>query len=194
MRADLPLTWTTRSKRFETEALPHLGAIYRMARQLAGPEGADDIVQETFLRAWKYFETFNSETNCRAWLFRILRNTWISRWRKRRLELPLTETESETIEPYYDWEEEFLKGEFSMDMKQALSDLPADYRMAVLLADVEEFTYEEIARIMECPIGTVMSRLNRARRMLVRLIHAQREDGIAQKAAPLPEQTVRRKL
>jgi RNA polymerase sigma-70 factor (ECF subfamily) len=79
-------------------------------------------------------------------------------------------------------------------MKQALSDLPADYRMAVLLADVEEFTYEEIARIMECPIGTVMSRLNRARRMLVRLIQAQREEGIAQKTAPLPEQSMRRKL
>ncbi len=190
----MPLNWTTRSKRFETETLPHLGALHRMARQLAGPEGADDIVQETFLRAWKYFETFNSETNCRAWLFRILRNAWISRWRKRRLELPLTETESETIEPYYDWEEEFLKDEFSMDMKKALSDLPADYRMAVLLADVEEFTYEEIARIMECPIGTVMSRLNRARRMLVRLIHAQREEGLVQKTAPLPEQIVRRKL
>ena len=150
-------------------------------------------MQETFLRAWKYFETFNSETNCRAWLFRVLRNAWISRWRKRRLELPLTETESEAIEAYYDWEEEFLKDELSMDMKKALSDLPADYRMAVLLADVEEFTYEEIARIMECPIGTVMSRLNRARRMLVRLIQAQRE-GLVQKTAPLPEQTVRRKL
>jgi len=110
------------------------------------------------------------------------------------LELPLTETESETIEPYYDWEEEFLKDELSMDMKKALSDLPADYRMAVLLADVEEFTYEEIARIMECPIGTVMSRLNRARRMLVRLIKAQREEGLVQKTAPLPEQIVRRKL
>src|SRR6266852_9998478 len=175
------------------EALPHLGALYRMARQLTGPEGAEDIVQETFLRAWKYFETFDSATNCRAWLFRILRNTWISRWRKSRLELPLTETEVETIEPYYDWEDEFVKDEFSANMKRALSDLPADYRMAVLLADVEEFSYEEIARIMECPIGTVMSRLNRARRMLVRLIQAQRE-GLVQKTAPLPEQTVRRKL
>jgi RNA polymerase sigma-70 factor (ECF subfamily) len=165
-----------------------------MARQLAGSDGAEDIVQETFLRAWKYFETFDSATNCRAWLFRILRNTWISRWRKTRLELPLIETEAETIEPYYDWEEEFLKDELSAGIKSALADLPADYRMAVLLADVEEFSYEEIARIMESPIGTVMSRLNRARRMLVRLIRAQREEGIVEKTASIPDQTMRRKL
>ena len=164
-----------------------------MARQLAGPDGAEDIVQETFLRAWKYFETFDSATNCRAWLFRILRNTWISRWRKTRLELPLTESDVEAIEPYYDWEEELLRDELSASLKSALSDLPPDYRMVVLLADVEEFTYEEIARIMECPIGTVMSRLNRARRMLIRLLQAQREQGIAQKTAPLQEQTPRRK-
>jgi len=175
------------------EALPHLGALYRMARQLAGPEGADDLVQETFLRAWKYFETFDAATNCRAWLFRILRNAWISRWRKSRLELPLAEPEAETIEPYYDWEEEFLKDEFSADVKRALADLPPDHRMAMLLADVEEFTYEEVARIMECPIGTVMSRLNRARRMLVRLIRTQRQEGMTETSAPLPEQTARRK-
>ena len=186
--------WISRSKRFETEALPHLGSLYRMARQLVGPGGADDLVQETFLRAWKYFESFDSATNCRAWLFRILRNAWISRWRKSRLELPLTETESEVIEPYYDWEEEFLRNEFSAGVKQALSELPAEYRMAVLLADVEEFSYEEIARIMECPIGTVMSRLNRARRMLVRQIQMQRDEGAATKAIPLPEQSARRKL
>src|SRR6516164_5170736 len=188
----MPLPWTSRSRRFEKEALPHLGALHRMARQLVG-QAADDLVQETFLRAWKYFESFDSTTNCRAWLFRILRNTWISRWRKSRLELPLTETEAETIEPYYDWEVEVLKDEYSAGMKQALSDLPADYRIAVLLADVEEFSYEEIARIMESPIGTVMSRLNRARRMLVRLIQAQREEGIAEKAAPISQQTTRRK-
>jgi RNA polymerase sigma-70 factor, ECF subfamily len=190
----LALSWITRSKRFEMEALPHLGTLYRMARQLAGPDGAEDIVQETFLRAWKYFETFDSATNCRAWLFRILRNTWISRWRKNRLELPVTDADFETIEPYFDWEDEFLKDELSANVKRALSELPAEYRMAMLLADVEEFSYEEIARIMECPIGTVMSRLNRARRMLARLIQAQREEGTAEKAAPIPEQTMRRKL
>src|SRR6516225_6804739 len=138
----LPLAWTSRSRRLEEEALPHLGALHRMARQLVGARGADDLVQETFLRAWKYFESFESETNCRAWLFRILRNAWIARWRKSHLELPLAETESETIEPYYDWESEFIREEFSAGVKRALLGLPADYRMAVLLADVEEFKYQ----------------------------------------------------
>lgn len=190
----MPLTWVSRSKRFEKEAVPHLGALYRMARLLVGPTGADDLVQETYLRAWKYFHTFDRETNCRAWLFRILRNAWISRWRKTRLELPLTDSEAEAVEPYYDWEEEFLRCEFSANIKGALSELPTEHRMAVLLADVEEFTYEEIARIMECPIGTVMSRLNRGRRILVRVIRAKREQETGEKPATVPEQSFRRKL
>src|SRR5258708_34666992 len=133
------------------------------------------MVQEKFLSAWYYFETCYSASNCRAWLLRILKNTWISRWRKSRLELPLTETEAETIEPYYDWEGEVLKDEFSAGVERALSDLPAYYRIAGRLADVEEFNYEEVARIMECPIRTVMSRLNRARSMLVRRREAKRK-------------------
>ena len=185
------LGWTSRSKRFERDALPHLPAVYRMARQLAGAEAADDLVQETFLRAWKYFETFDSATHCRAWLFRILRNVWIGRWRKSRLELPVTETGEEQIEPYYDWEDEFLRAEMSADVERALSELPADYRFAILLADVEEFTYEEIAHVMECPIGTVMSRLNRGRKMLARLI---RTYGEAKGTGPKPDVFVRRKL
>ncbi len=166
----MTLGWTGRSKRFEREALPHLPALYRLARQLVGFEAADDLVQESFLRAWRYFDTFDSATNCRAWLFRILRNTWISRWRKRRLEIPLVDTGEEQIEPYYDWEDEFLRTEMSADVERGLSELPPEYRLVILLADVEDCTYEEIARIMECPIGTVMSRLNRARRTLARLI------------------------
>ena len=141
-----------------------------MARQLVGSEAAEDLVQETFLRAWKYFDTFDSASNCRAWLFRILRNVWIGRWRKSRLELPLAETGDEQIEPYYDWEDEFLRDQMSAEIERALSELPADYRLAILLADVEDLTYEEIARVTECPIGTVMSRLNRGRKMLGRLI------------------------
>jgi len=181
---------TLRAKHFERDALPHLPAVYRTARQLVGVESADDLVQETFLRAWKYFETFDPTTNCRAWLFRILRNVWIGRWRKSRMELPLVDTGGEQIEPYYDWEGEFLREELSADVEHALSELPPDYRLAILLADVEDCTYEEIARIMECPIGTVMSRLNRGRRMLARLIQAY---GNAEDSKNQPREFVRRK-
>jgi RNA polymerase sigma-70 factor (ECF subfamily) len=181
---------TPRAKQFEREVLPHLPAVYRMARQLVGVESADDLVQETFLRSWKYFETFDPTTNCRAWLFRILRNVWISRWRKSRLELPLADSGDEQIEPYYDWEGEFLRQELSADVERALSEVPQDYRLAILLADVEDCSYEEIARIMECPIGTVMSRLNRGRRMLARLIQAY---GNAKDFKNQPREVVRRK-
>ena len=170
--------------------MPHLPALYRLARQLVGAEAADDLIQETYLRAWKYFETFDSATNCRAWLFRILRNVWISRWRKSRLELPLAETGEEQVEPYYDWEDEFLSTEMSAVVERALSELPADYRLAILLADVEEFTYEEIARVTDCPIGTVMSRLNRGRKMLARLI---RTYGETKGSTPRPQEFTRRK-
>ena len=188
------LGWRSRSKRFETEALPHLPALFRMARQLAGPENADDLVQESFLRAWKYFDTFDKSTNCRAWLFRILRNAWITRWRKVRLKLPLTEMQEEPIEPYYDWEDEFLRQELSAEVQRALSELPAEYRMAILLADVEEFTYKGIAHIMDCPIGTVMSRLNRGRRMLGRMIRTRRQEVRPEMQIAPPEKPVRRKL
>lgn len=149
-----------------------------MAKQLVGPGAADDLVQESFLRAWKYRDTFDTATNCRAWLFRILHNVWITRWRKTRLELPLAGVQEELIEPYYDWEDDFLREELSAGMKDALSELPEEYRMTILLADVEEFSYKKIAHIMECPIGTVMSRLNRSRRMLLCSIRAQRVGAV----------------
>lgn len=181
------MRWKRQAKRFENEALPHVPALARMAKQLVGAGAADDLVQETFLRAWKYFDTFDEATNCRAWLFRILRNVWITRWRKTRLEIPLTETHEALIEPYYDWEDDFLRGELSLELRQALSELPEEYRMVVLLADIEEFSYKEIAQIMECPIGTVMSRLNRGRRMLGRLIRSQRESTHLPKQVVPPE-------
>lgn len=154
--------------------MPHLAAVYRLARQLGGPEKADDLVQETFLRAWTHFDQFDPASNCRAWLFRILHNAWISQWRKTRLELPVADLNELQTEPYYGWEGEFVREELSEDMQGALAALPDQYRWAVLLADVEELTYQEIARIVECPIGTVMSRLNRGRRMLDRLLRARR--------------------
>ena len=160
--------------RFKSLALPHLAAIYRLARQLAGPDRADDLTQETFLNAWAHFDQFDPTTNCRAWLCRILRNTWVSQWRKTRLELPVADIEDVPPEPWYDWERQRIDSDLSADMQWALDQLPEAYRWAVLLADVEEFTYQEIAATMECPVGTVMSRISRGRRMLGRLLNERR--------------------
>jgi RNA polymerase sigma-70 factor (ECF subfamily) len=160
------------AEQFEQLAVLHFTALYRAARSMSDAQTADDLVQETYLRAWKYFDSFDPTTNCRAWLFRILRNVWTDRWRKSRLEIPLTETDPGSTEGYYDWEHEFLKAEFSERVGKALAELPAEYRWSVLLADVEEFSYQEIAGILSCPIGTVMSRINRGRRMLARLIRS----------------------
>lgn len=157
--------------KFEALALPHLRSVYRLARQMAGPDRAEDLVQETFLKAWTHFDTFDPSTNCRAWLCRILHNTWVSQWRKTRLELPVADLDDVPAEPAYDWERERLSGVLSGDMQWAIDQLPEAYRWAVLLADVEELTYQEIAAAMACPIGTVMSRINRGRRMLGRLLH-----------------------
>lgn len=164
------LSMRTRSQ-FDALALPHLRSVYRIARQMAGPDRAEDLAQETFLKAWTHFHTFDPSTNCRAWLCRILHNTWVSQWRKTRLELPVGDLDDVPAEPAYDWERERLRGVLSVDMQWALDQLPETYRWAVLLVDVEELTYHEIAATMDCPIGTVMSRINRGRRMLGRLLH-----------------------
>lgn len=160
--------------RFEATAMPHLTAIYRLARQMAGADRADDLTQETFLRAWTHFDQFDPKTNCRAWLCRILHNAWISQWRKTRLELPVADVEDVRTEPSYDWEQERIEEDWSVDLQWALEQLPDAYRSAVLLADVEELTYQEIAATLDCPIGTVMSRINRGRRMLGRLLRERR--------------------
>jgi len=96
-------------EQFEKIALPHLRALYGVARQMVGSEKADDLVQETFLKAWKYFASFDPATNCRAWLFRILRNAWVNAWHKDRLGLPVASVEEAQLEPYYDWEGDLLK-------------------------------------------------------------------------------------
>lgn len=160
---------------FERLALPHLGAIYRLARQFAGADRAYDLVQETFLRAWSRFHQFESGSNCRAWLCRILHNAWVSNWRKTRLELAVAEVDEVRAELRYDWEADVIREELSHELQWALDQLPEAFRWAVLLADVEELTYHEISTVMHCPIGTVMSRLNRGRQMLARLLASRRE-------------------
>lgn len=161
-----------RKSQFEQYALPFMPEVYRLARQMSDEHRAQDLVQETYLRAWKYFASFKPGSNCRAWLFHILHNVWRDQWRRLRLEVPLTDEEEASIEPYYDWEDDFISDEPSPEFARALSQVPDVYRWAILLADVEELSYQEIAQVMNCPIGTVMSRVNRGRRTLARLIRA----------------------
>lgn len=169
----MPFKRAERLRRFEESAIPHLADVYRLARQMSDAQRAQDLTQETYLRAWRYFDSFEPGTNCRAWLCRILHNVWADHWRRSRAEFDESDPEA-FIEPYYDWENVFLNEELSEEVEGALAQLPEVYRWAVLLADVEELAYREIAEVMGCPVGTVMSRVNRGRRTLARLLRPER--------------------
>ncbi|HEX8293783.1 MAG TPA: sigma-70 family RNA polymerase sigma factor [Pyrinomonadaceae bacterium] len=169
----MPFDRAERLRRFEESAIPHLADVYRLARQMSGAQRAPDLTQEAYLRAWRYFDSFGQGTNCRAWLFQILHNVWHDHRRRSRAEFENSDPEA-FVEPSYDWEGEFISEELSEEVERALSQLPEVYRWAVLLADVEELSYREIAEVMGCPVGTVMSRVNRGRRTLARLLRPER--------------------
>ena len=176
--------------RFEAEALPLLQGIYSAAFRLTrNAADAEDLVQETFLRAYRGFHQFEPGTNLKAWLYRILTNTFINSYRKKQRE-PQTDSLDET-EDWYLYSRMAERGtepsaETSViealpdeDVQEALSSLPEQFRIAVLLADVEGFSYKEIAEITGVPIGTVMSRLHRGRKALEkRLWDVVRERGL----------------
>ena len=169
----MPFKRAQRLRQFEEAAIPHLADVYRLARQMSDAQRAPDLTQETYLRAWRYFDSFEQGTNCRAWLFRILHNVWADHWRRSRPEVEDYDG-ADSVEPYYDWEDDFLNEELSEEVEAALAQVPEVYRWAVLLADVEELSYREIAAVMGCPVGTVMSRVNRGRRTLARLLRPER--------------------
>jgi RNA polymerase sigma-70 factor (ECF subfamily) len=178
---------------FEREAMPHLPALYGSALRLCRNEGdAEDLVQETLLRAYRFFDTFEAGTNCKAWLFRILTNTFSNGYRENEREqeiLDEVESSDANLGQFVsagprDTESALLGHMVSKDVEQALATIPAEFRLAVVLADLEDFSYKEIADIMECPAGTVMSRLFRGRKMLQKLLYSYAiEQGIVKPGA-----------
>jgi RNA polymerase sigma-70 factor, ECF subfamily len=171
----------TAAARFEAAALPFMSALYNKAFHLTrSPEDASDLVQETYLRAFRTFSSFRKGTNCKAWLFTILFSIFINKYRKQQRE-PGTVSIEEMEDVFHrtladsNWETNFaaLSGHEwqGTEVQQALARLPEDFRSAVLLVDVEGFTYEEAAAGLNCPVGTLRSRLFRARRALFIALH-----------------------
>jgi RNA polymerase sigma-70 factor (ECF subfamily) len=155
-----------RADEFEKAALPHLSELYRTAARLLGDGAkAEDVVQETYLQAWKSFARFEPGTNCRAWLFKILVNT-IHHHRRSWFHLRRVRDSEEILEKTAVGAAPIPERLAQGEILRALDGLPPDYRAAVVLADVQEFSYKEIAELLDVPIGTVMSRLSRGRKLL----------------------------
>jgi RNA polymerase sigma-70 factor, ECF subfamily len=182
---------------FDSQAMPYLDSLYNTAyRMTRSAEDAEDLVQETFFKAYKYYDKFEEGTNLKAWLFKILKNTFINNYRKRKLEprsVDFAEIEDsferivrrDNTDQPADPEAEYFHGVLDDDVKKALDSLPYDYRMVVILADLEDFSYKEIAEILDCPVGTVMSRLYRGRKLLEKaLLKYARQHGYIRGGEP----------
>jgi len=162
---------------FEEEFLPQIDALYTFAYHLTyNEDDANDLVQETYLKAFRFIDKYNEGTNAKAWLFKILKNAFINQYR-RKSKQP-TQVDYEDITSYQDVEEdtnlpgyadlreEMFQSMIGDEVTNAINALPVDFRVVILLCDIEGFTYEEISKILDIPIGTVRSRLHRARNML----------------------------
>ena len=178
---DFPPSNRTKQE-FEALALAHLDSLYASALRLTKNErDAEDLVQDTCMRAYRFFDKFERGTNIKAWLFRILTHTFINRYRRKVKERSATEgPEQEAVQALFFSQEatdqasnpeRFLFDRLlSDDVLRAIDSLPIDFRMVVILADLQEFSYKEIADILACPVGTVMSRLFRGRKLLQKML------------------------
>ena len=182
---------------FEDAAMPFLDSLYNTAYRMArNPEDAEDLVQETYLKAYKYYDKFQEGTNFKAWLFKILKNTFINTYRKKQqtprqgdfaeIEDAFEIQVSEEIRDRHKTPEDLaLEGVLDADVQRAIRELPPDYRIAVLLADLEDLSYKEIASVLDVPVGTVMSRLYRGRKLLEsELLKYARERGYLRHGEP----------
>jgi RNA polymerase sigma-70 factor (ECF subfamily) len=161
---------------FEAEALPHMDVLYNFALRTTGNEDdARDLLQETYLKAYRFWDKYEKGTNIRAWLFRIMKNSYINRYRKETKEPD--KVDYDDIENFYntiraestdpnDLQQQLYGNLLGDEVTKALQSLPDDFRTVVILCDIEGLTYEEIAEFVECPIGTVRSRLHRGRKLL----------------------------
>lgn len=155
-----------RMEEFEAAAMPHMNDIYRSAARLLGDgTGANDVVQDVYLQAWKSFDQFEPGTNCRAWLFKILFHT-VSHYRRKWLNIRMVKESDEILDHLAASSPPLPEHVTDGEIIAALAEVPQDFRAVVLLIDVEEFSYKEAAGILNVPIGTVMSRLSRGRGLL----------------------------
>jgi RNA polymerase sigma-70 factor (ECF subfamily) len=178
---------------FEALAVKHLDGLYAAALRLTkNQRDAEDLVQDTYLRAFRFFDRFERGTNIKAWLFKILTNTFINRYRRSVKERSLVDgpeqqavqervISREATDQAENPEQHFIDRLLSDDVLEALDAVPLDFRMAVILADLQDFSYREIADILDVPVGTVMSRLFRGRRLLQKSLA-----GYAVEAGVLP--------
>lgn len=175
-QAEMPTATPEQLAVFNNELLPQINALYNFAFHLCyNEEDANDLVQETYLKAFRFIDKYIQGTNAKAWLFKILKNAFINQYRKKS-KRP-TQVDYEDIASYHDNEEssyvdffdlreEIFQGMMGDEVTNAINALPIDFRTVILLCDIEGFTYEEISKIIDIPIGTVRSRLHRSRNML----------------------------
>ncbi len=161
---------------FNKELMPQINALYNFAYHLTyNEDDANDLVQETYMKAFRFIDKYISGTNAKAWLFKILKNAFINQYRKKSKRpqkvdyeeiAAYHDSEDGSYTEYTDLREEIFEGMMGDEVTIAINSLPIDFRTVILLCDIEDFTYEEIAKIIDIPIGTVRSRLHRARNML----------------------------